>query len=546
MMADVRTLNKKYWFKFPRFLKMILETKYPQLQQTVSIYDTKIMNHMVYSMLNKVRIDVQVTYQNRKSLVKFGEFSKIVKQVQEPVNAAVAVEHDIKIIDAPHGSHEPIENIDLTGVESEQDDVFDEMLMDDAEFGEIRTETNIESLTADKPNEDQPLNNVTEDPATDLHPRKRSRRDPRISREIDVETRSNLESTIPVVTERPPVHVSGTPVSEAIIEFILNPRAPMYMPAPKSCEGSSNTPSNVDVLKAAALLQQVTRAVVAATEPNQQRTQEAPSSPDNEELFEDNEVAILMKRITTLEEDKIFKDVQIASLMEEITHKNQQIHEFETNLGSLTAVVMDLKKKLEGKFPKEFAKPPKEYTTEERAQMYKEREEAINRYILNSPRTANQKMKQKEVIMRNVRAERNFGFQNQPDRYVITTQNDRFDVYDNMYGIVSWAYNDEKGMFLVKRKNGAVEDYNNADAFKSWTTLDLRELSQDSYHDQCRDHNCQIGWNFFNKLKQRAKVNFRDMKLAQLFVVEHEDVLDPSTNKPLNGLLRSKQRLFHY
>ncbi|KAJ0444067.1 hypothetical protein HanPI659440_Chr16g0649091 [Helianthus annuus] len=176
---------------------------------------------------------------------------------------------------------------------------------------------------------------------------------------------------------------------------------------------------------------------------------------------------------------------------------------------------MDLKQKLERKFPKEFAEPPNEYTIEERAQIKKECEEAIDRYIQNPPHTANQKMKQKEVIMRNVGAKRNFGFQDQPDRYVVPTEKDRFDVYGNRSGIVSWAYNDEKGLFLVKRKNGAVEYYNNAEAFESWAAVDLRELSKASYHDQCRDHNCKIGWNFFNKLQQQARVNFKDMKLAQ-------------------------------
>ncbi|KAJ0694830.1 hypothetical protein HanPI659440_Chr15g0613271 [Helianthus annuus] len=126
-------------------------------------------------------------------------------------------------------------------------------------------------------------------------------------------------------------------------------------------------------------------------------------------------------------------------------------------MGSLTVVVIDLKPKLEEKFRNEFAEPLKEYTVEERAQMEKEREEAIDHYIQNPPCTANQKKKQKEVIMRNVGAERNFGFQDQPDRYVVTTEKDRFDVYGNRSGIVSWAYNDEKGIFLVKRKNGAME-----------------------------------------------------------------------------------------
>ncbi|MFS7913761.1 hypothetical protein Hanom_Chr02g00145471 [Helianthus anomalus] len=145
----------------------------------------------------------------------------------------------------------------------------------------------------------------------------------------------------------------------------------MYMPAPKAGEGSGSSPSNADVLKADELLQQVAREAEAATEIIPERTQETSSSHDSEELFEDNEVVVLMKRVTALEEDKIFKDVQIASLMEEITHKNQPIHELETNLGSLTTIVVDLKQKLEGKFLKEFAEPPKELTTEEKAQMDK-------------------------------------------------------------------------------------------------------------------------------------------------------------------------------
>ncbi|MFS7944371.1 hypothetical protein Hanom_Chr06g00511341 [Helianthus anomalus] len=88
-------------------------------------------------------------------------------------------------------------------------------------------------------------------------------------------------------------------------------------------------------------------------------------------------------------------------------------------------------------------------------------------------------------------------------------------------------------MFLVKRKNRVVEYYNHSNAFESWTVVDLRELSRAPYHDQCRDHNCKIGWNFYNKLQKQVQVNLRDMNLAQSFIRVHEDVLDPSTNQPL-------------
>ncbi|MFS7998938.1 hypothetical protein Hanom_Chr12g01159941 [Helianthus anomalus] len=62
--------------------------------------------------------------------------------------------------------------------------------------------------------------------------------------------------------------------------------------------------------------------------------------------------------------------------------------------------------------------------------------------------------------------------------------------------------------------------------------VDLRELSRASYHDQTISPNCKIGWNFFNRLQQQAKVNFKDMKLAKSILLEDEEVLDPATNKP--------------
>ncbi|KAF5820874.1 hypothetical protein HanXRQr2_Chr01g0007151 [Helianthus annuus] len=174
-----------------------------------------------------------------------------------------------------------------------------------------------------------------------------------------------------------------------------------------------------------------------------------------------------MKRIIMLEEDKIFKDVEIVSLLEEITHKNQQIQELETNLGSLSAIVTDLKQKLEGKFGKEFVEPPKEYIAPEKEKMDKECEDAMNKYIQEPPRTVSQRMKQKEVVMRNVGSEKNYGFQDLPDRYVIKTCKDIFDRFGNKSGIRSWVYNDEKVFFLVTRNTGTVEYYNSSSAFES-------------------------------------------------------------------------------
>ncbi|KAF5772308.1 hypothetical protein HanXRQr2_Chr13g0575351 [Helianthus annuus] len=218
---------------------------------------------------------------------------------------------------------------------------------------------------------------------------KRSRRDPRISREDNTETRTTQEATLPVTSARPPIQYTPTPLSPRIIEYIQNERATMFIPAPKPGEGSSSGPSDADVVRGVELLQAAAREAEEAAKPSQEGTHEASSSSDSDDLFEENETTILMRRIMVLEEDKIFKDDQIASLMEELVVKNQKIHELETNLGSLTAIVMDMKQKFEGKFPKEFPDPPKESTAEERAKEQKEHEEAMDRYIDNPPRTVN-------------------------------------------------------------------------------------------------------------------------------------------------------------
>ncbi|KAM0061514.1 hypothetical protein Hdeb2414_s0004g00137001 [Helianthus debilis subsp. tardiflorus] len=78
MLANVKTINEKYWYNFPRFLQLILETKYPKLPVTAKTYDVKLMNHMVFSMLNqKSRDNVEIKYQNKRKLEKFGAFAEI-------------------------------------------------------------------------------------------------------------------------------------------------------------------------------------------------------------------------------------------------------------------------------------------------------------------------------------------------------------------------------------------------------------------------------------------------------------------------------------
>ncbi|MFS7936962.1 hypothetical protein Hanom_Chr05g00421911 [Helianthus anomalus] len=546
MFVNVKTLNEKYWYKFPRFIQMILEKKYPKLPVTVKTYDAKMMNHSVFTWINqKSRENVGVKYENKRALTKFGNFAEIQEAVPTQINAIVAEEHDVEIVEPPVGTQEPIENVDLTGIESEED-VRDDRTMEDEEKDEYvhESETEIETMnenpTAEtilvSPPHVESITEATvddrllEDPVADLQPRKRSRRDPRLSGEINVQVTPEISN--PFDTSQPKINYTPSELNPKIIDFILDDRSAMYMPAPKPGEGSSSGPSDADVIRAAELLQAAAAQVEMGAKSKQAEvfeSAETVESSDSDDIFEENETTILMRRISTLEEDKIFKDAQIASLMEELVVKNQKINELETNLGELSAVVMDIKQKLQGKFPKEFADPPKETTAEEREQQRKEHEDAMNRYYESTPRTANQKPRKRMVIMRNVGAERNLEFGDQPDRYVITTEKK---TKGNRSGIVSWAYNDEKGMFIVLRKNNEVEYYESSEDFNSWTPVDLRELSNAGFHDQVKNPHCKIGFNFYKKLQQQARVNFKDMKLAESKIVEDAEVLDPATGKP--------------
>ncbi|KAJ0788166.1 hypothetical protein HanPI659440_Chr05g0188501 [Helianthus annuus] len=227
MLANVKIINEKYWYKLPRFLQLILEKKYPKLPVKVKTYDVKMMNHMVFSMLNrKSRDNVEIKYQNKKKLEKFGAFAEIQEEAPAQINAIIAEEHDVEIIEAPVGTKEPIENGDLTGIESEED-VADDRMVDDEEVNEnvdeIEKETEIhaESLIVEPENIDEPVNmspphvepvtttdtadvdNTREDSTADLPPRKRSRRDPRINGEVNVEAQTTTDTTTPTDTTQP-------------------------------------------------------------------------------------------------------------------------------------------------------------------------------------------------------------------------------------------------------------------------------------------------------------------------------------------------------
>ncbi|KAJ0695210.1 hypothetical protein HanPI659440_Chr15g0617611 [Helianthus annuus] len=306
MLVNMKTLNEKYCYKFPRFIQMILEKKYPKLPVTVKTYDAKMMNHSVFTWINqKSRDKVEVKYENKRALTKFGAFAEIQEAAPTQINAIVAEEHDVEIIESPIGVQEPIENVDLTGSESEED-VGDDRMMEDEEEDEHVDESEIEIETMDEgltvetvhvsPPHVEPMSTTEataddrslEESIADLQPRKRSRRDPRLSGEVNIQVTS--ETSKPIDTSRPKINYTSSELNPKIIDFMLDERVAMYMPAPKPGEGSSSGPSDADVIRAADLLRAAAAQVETAAKSKQVETSETAEiadSSDSDDIFEE-------------------------------------------------------------------------------------------------------------------------------------------------------------------------------------------------------------------------------------------------------------------
>ncbi|MFS7918915.1 hypothetical protein Hanom_Chr03g00206791 [Helianthus anomalus] len=78
------------------------------------------------------------------------------------------------------------------------------------------------------------------------------------------------EMNISMVTTSQPAITTGTPVSDVFIEFLTNPKATLYMLAAKTREGSSNIPSDAEVLRATSLLEQAVKGCATSDKPIQE------------------------------------------------------------------------------------------------------------------------------------------------------------------------------------------------------------------------------------------------------------------------------------
>src|ERR1044071_4207017 len=213
--------------------------------------------------------------------------------------------------------------------------------------------------------------------------------------------------------------------------------------------------------------------------------------------------------------------------METVTEKNQKIAELESGLGDVSARLLNLTQKLENKFGKEFSETSsfvdKVLTPAERERSEKEHEEHMKKYFEDQVPRVRDRRPGSAYVLKNLAEPSIDPMEEHPERYVTITS-DRYDTYGNRTGIECWRYNDDKGVFVVHRKNGAVEYYASTSAFNSWTKIDLTELSRSPFINQTRNPRNKIGLMFHKRIQEQAKVNFRDMKTASSMLVEYKGV----------------------
>ena len=89
-------------------------------------------------------------------------------------------------------------------------------------------------------------------------------------------------------------------------------------------------------------------------------------------------------------------------------------------------------------------------------------------------------------------------------------------------------------MWLVRRKSGNTEFYNDFHDFNSWTRVDLSELSNVAFTNPSSDAKST---HFKIYLENQVKKGFPDMKTVESIIKQFPGILDLKTNLPFQAMM---------
>lgn len=100
--------------------------------------------------------------------------------------------------------------------------------------------------------------------------------------------------------------------------------------------------------------------------------------------------------------------------------------------------------------------------------------------------------------------------------------------------MAAWGFHDVLRLWIIIRKSGNSELYKDIHAFSSLTKVDLAELSQAPFINLL--NNSQVSqFKFF--LDEQVKKGFPTMPTAESVILEHPDVFEASSDKPLQVVM---------
>ncbi|KAL8217889.1 hypothetical protein R6Q57_021262 [Mikania cordata] len=243
--------------------------------------------------------------------------------------------------------------------------------------------------------------------------------------------------------------------------------------------------------------------------------------PKDEPIY----IVKLQSRVFELQQDSLSHTLLIQELNIDNELKDKKIKDLETNKGNLSAIVLDLKKKLQDKFKGEFVDESSPSTTAEPApkmsktdfdELTRSREEGLRKYC-NYCNTGFKVSiaKSRELMMTTDRTiqEAKDEAKFKPTGFIIDVGDSRYNYEGDRSGIFCWGYDEVKDLWWIHRKlTKRIQYYDHPSSFKSLTLVDMVELARQRFFNPSKN---KRGESFYTSLQQHVKKGFSDMTLSQ-------------------------------
>ncbi|KAL8242278.1 hypothetical protein R6Q59_012580 [Mikania micrantha] len=409
MKGNLRGSRPKRFMMYPRFLQMIFDERFPNLQRGVVTRDLKLLSESTFPLVMQNRGDV-------------GE-------VAETPNVMIEEEHDVQILGSSSSDDDvyivqPSEYEDVvTGHKPDMDFDFESEMepieIEPSEQMNLLTAENLEPLlehvkrsvgnpplTSSFTDQEPPFDIVA-----DLIPRKRRRRDQRPGIVVrEPETEITPEIQVPTITIEP------------------------TEPVPRFTESTVGPSSHTEDVNYDSFLIRETG---------------ARADKGKNELRDDEPINVvkLQSRVSELEQDSLSHTLQIQELKIENEAKDRKIKDLQTNMGHLSAIVLDMKQKLQDKFKGGFlyesssstaVEPKPEMSRAEFDELNRSREEGLRKYFVSETGFKVSLAKSRELMMiteRTVQEARD-ATKIKPTRFVVDMGDSRYNYKGDKSGIV--------------------------------------------------------------------------------------------------------------